>query len=201
MSHQYLTENFPTLKRLALPRVRDRDGERKTAFDQPKRIRCRNQRCRSKLPVPTDNHHHAFCSKYCFEQFYQWRCKVCEDPILKGKRRKSPDHCRNSYEITFAKGQVPPVHGFWSLTLYNDLHLFNPNALKRYSLGTKNKNLKLNADGSLTLYAGAKSPGKDKENNWLPAPAGTFSLYIRAYWPEKAVLDDTWMPPVVKIAN
>jgi hypothetical protein len=104
----------------------------------------------------------------------------------------------NSYEITFAKGQVPPVKGFWSLTLYNDLHLFNQNALKRYSLGTKNKNLKYNTDGSLTLYAGAKSPGKDKENNWLPAPAGTFSLYLRAYWPENAILDGTWKAPKVQ---
>ena len=50
--------------------------------------------------------------------------------------------------------------------------MFNPNALKRYSLGTKNKSLKYNADGSLTLYAGAKSPGADKESNWLPAPKG-----------------------------
>ena len=77
---------------------------------------------------------------------------------------------QNTYSVTFAKGQVPPVKGFWSLTLYNDVHFFNPNPLKRYSLGTKNKNLKYNADGSLTLYAGAKSPGKDKESNWLPAP-------------------------------
>jgi hypothetical protein len=104
-------------------------------------------------------------------------------------------HGQKSYSITFAKGQVPPVKGFWSVTLYNDLHLFNPNALKRYSLGTKNKTLKYNADGSLTLYAGAKSPGKDKESNWLPAPNGTFSLYIRAYWAEKAILDGTWQPP------
>jgi hypothetical protein len=104
----------------------------------------------------------------------------------------------NSYTVTFPKGQVPPVKGFWSLTLYNDVHFFNPNPLKRYSLGTKNKDLKFNADGSLTLYAGAKSPGADKENNWLPAPAGTFSLYLRCYWPEQAVLDGTWMPPQVE---
>jgi hypothetical protein len=104
----------------------------------------------------------------------------------------------NLYTVTFAKGQLPPVKGFWSVTLYNDVHLFNPNPLKRYSLGTKNKTLKYNADGSLTLYAGAKSPGKDKESNWLPAPAGTFSLYIRCYWSEQAVLDGTWMPPQVE---
>jgi hypothetical protein len=42
---------------------------------------------------------------------------------------------------------------------------------------TKNRNLKYNEDGSLTLYAGAKSPGKDKESNWLPAPAGTLSVH------------------------
>jgi hypothetical protein len=97
---------------------------------------------------------------------------------------------KNNYTVTFAKGQEPPVKGFWSMTLYNEHHLFSPNALNRYSLGTKSKSfLKYNADGSLTLYAGAKSPGKDKESNWLPAPNGTFSLYIRAYWSEKAILE------------
>ena len=77
---------------------------------------------------------------------------------------------KNLYSVTFAQGQPPPVKGFWSLTLYNDQHLFNANPLKRYSLGTKNKTLQCNADGSLTLYAGATSPGKEKEANWLPAP-------------------------------
>jgi hypothetical protein len=104
---------------------------------------------------------------------------------------------RNTYAITFANGEIPPVKGFWSLTLYNAEHFFHPNPLGRYSLGTKNKTLKFNADGSLTLYASAKSPGKDKESNWLPAPNGTFSLYLRAYWADKAVLDGQWKPPPV----
>jgi hypothetical protein len=107
---------------------------------------------------------------------------------------------QHTYAITFAKGQAPPVQGFWSLTLYDEYHFFHPNPLKRYALGTKNKTLKYNADGSLTLYAGAKSPGKDKESNWLPAPNEPFSLYLRAYWPEKAIVDGTWLPPqVVKV--
>jgi len=105
---------------------------------------------------------------------------------------------RNLYAVTFAKGQTPLVKGFWSLTLYNDHHLFNPNSLKTYSLGTKNKTLQYNADGSLTLYAGATSPGKDKEANWLPAPNGTFSLYIRGYWADKAMLDGGWTPPTIE---
>ena len=83
-------------------------------------------------------------------------------------------HGRNLYTVTFPKGQMPPVKGFWSLTLYNEHHLFHPNALNRYSLGTKSKSfLQYNPDGSLTLYFGAKSPGKDKETNWVPAPDGT----------------------------
>lgn len=50
----------------------------------------------------------------------------------------------------------------------------------------------------MTLYAGAKAPGADEENDWLPAPNGPFSLYIRAYWADKAILDATWMPPDVQ---
>lgn len=103
-----------------------------------------------------------------------------------------------TYEIKFLAGQEPPVNGFWSLTLYNDKHLFHPNDLNRYSLGTKNKTLKRNADGSLTLYAGAKSPGAAKASNWLTAPSGRFSLYIRAYWGKEPIIDGSWQPPVVK---
>jgi len=103
-----------------------------------------------------------------------------------------------NYEITFPAGELPPVNGFWSMTLYNEHHFFYPNELKRFSLGTKNKNLQFNADGSLTLYAGAKSPDKEKESNWLPAPEAPFSLYIRAYWGQQAILDGSWKPPIVR---
>ncbi|WP_088147714.1 DUF1254 domain-containing protein [Achromobacter denitrificans] len=102
------------------------------------------------------------------------------------------------YEITFAPGELPPVKGFWSLTLYNKHHLFSPNDLNRYSLGTKNKNLARGPDGSLTIYVGPTSPGKDKEANWLPSPNEPISLYIRAYWGDKGILDGSWKPPVVK---
>jgi len=107
-------------------------------------------------------------------------------------------HGENLYTVTFLKGQLPPVKGFWSLTLYNEYHLFHANELNRFSLGTKSKSLHYKPDGSLTLYFGARSPGKDKEPNWVPAPNGTFSLYIRAYWAERAILDGTWLPPTVE---
>jgi len=38
--------------------------------------------------------------------------------------------------------------------MYNSEHLFYPNAMNRFVLGTKNKNLKYNPDGSPTIYLG-----------------------------------------------
>jgi hypothetical protein len=68
----------------------------------------------------------------------------------------------------------------------------------RYSLGTISKNLKSNPDGSLSLYVGTRSPGADKETNWVPAPEESFSLFIRAYWGKEAILDGSWTPPVIE---
>jgi hypothetical protein len=38
------------------------------------------------------------------------------------------------YAVIFPKGQLPPVKGFWSLTMYDPRHFFYANDLKRYSL-------------------------------------------------------------------
>jgi hypothetical protein len=106
-------------------------------------------------------------------------------------------HSRNRYTVTFAGDKMPPVRGFWSLTLYDAQHFFVPNDIKRYSLGTKNKDLKRNADGSLTIYVQADPPDDPAwRANWLPAPKGAeFSLFMRAYWPDAAVLSHAWTPP------
>ncbi|MBB4351033.1 DUF1254 domain-containing protein [Aliirhizobium cellulosilyticum] len=104
----------------------------------------------------------------------------------------------SSYKVTFPKDNTPPVHGFWSLTVYDAQHFFSPNELGCYSLGTKNKTLKIDDDGSLTIYVQPTSPGKDLETNWLPAPAGDFSLYLRAYWPKIEIVDGSWTPPSVR---
>lgn len=108
----------------------------------------------------------------------------------------------NRYSVTFANGATPPVNGFWSLTLYNEHHFFAPNDINRYSLGTKNKTLELDPDGSLTICVQAEPPRETQRSNWLPAPKnGDFSLYIRAYWPKVAILDGSWTPPAVRRAH
>jgi hypothetical protein len=102
------------------------------------------------------------------------------------------------YILHFNKDQVPPVRGFWSLTMYNEKQLFAANPIDRYAIGDRDK-LAFNPDGSLDLYIQRETPGKDKESNWLPAPAsGPFTMNLRLYWPKPEILDGSWAPPGVK---
>jgi hypothetical protein len=108
----------------------------------------------------------------------------------------------NKYVMRFAKGQTPPVEGFWSLTMYDAGYFFVANPIDRYSISPR-QNLKTNPDGSTDLYIQKDSPGADKESNWLPAPAGKFILMLRMYWPDESapsIIDGTWtIPPVKKV--
>jgi len=72
------------------------------------------------------------------------------------------------------------------------------NPIDRYSIGSATPGLKTAADGSITLYFGATSPGKEKESNWLPTPEGPFWMVLRTYGPGKSLLDKTWKMPSVK---
>ena len=55
------------------------------------------------------------------------------------------------------------------------------------------------ADGSLDLYIQNASPGADRESNWLPAPAGPFTMNLRLYLPRRAATEGSWqVPPVVR---
>jgi hypothetical protein len=107
-----------------------------------------------------------------------------------------PYNGANNYVIHFDKGQTPPVNAFWSLTMYDGEFFFVPNPLNRYTLSSRNT-FTLNADGSVDLYIQNQSPGKDKEPNRLPAPAGKFILMLRFYWPKQAIIDGSWKPPAV----
>lgn len=79
----------------------------------------------------------AIAKSNMFENKYNETKYIFTDNDSDGKQLNG----NGLYSVTFPAGQTPPVNGFWSLTLYNDHHFFNPNPLKRYSLGTKNKDL------------------------------------------------------------
>lgn len=109
----------------------------------------------------------------------------------------------NKYVIRFAKGHLPPVQGFWSITMYDANYFFVANPLNRYSISPR-QHLKSNADGTIEIYLQKDSPGADKESNWLPAPAGKFILMMRLYWPKEhppSILDGSWkLPPATMVS-
>jgi hypothetical protein len=120
-----------------------------------------------------------------------------------GADGKPYDGAANKYVVHIDKGQMPPVNGFWSLTMYNGQYFFVDNPLNRYTLSSRTKFV-TNADGSVDMYLQADSPGKAKEANWLPAPKGRFIPMLRLYWPKEtppSILDGTWKPPAVKPAT
>jgi hypothetical protein len=104
------------------------------------------------------------------------------------------------YVMRFPKGQLPPAHGFWSVTMYNAQYFFVDNPINRYSISPR-QNLQANPDGSIDLYIQHESPGKDKESNWLPAPPDKFVLMMRMYWPSEetpSIINGTWSPPAAQ---
>ncbi len=118
-------------------------------------------------------------------------------PVARQDIAGEPLSGASKYVIHFEKGDAPPVKGFWSLTMYDEGYFFVPNDLNRYTLSSR-FDLKYNKDGSLDFYIQKDNPGKDKEANWLPAPAGGFILMFRFYWPEHQILDGSWKLPEVR---
>ena len=119
------------------------------------------------------------------------------------------DGSKHNYTLTFGASQLPPVKGFWSLTMYDGkTQLLIKNPIDRYLINSPMlPQLKKNKDGSLTLYIQKDSPGKDKESNWLPAPDGPIYLVMRLYWPKTqppSILppgEGTWNPPGIVVAK
>jgi hypothetical protein len=107
----------------------------------------------------------------------------------------------NRYVLHFEKGQLPPVNAFWSVTLYDADSFFVDNPINRYAISSWMP-LRPNADGSIDIDIQHDPPGKDREPNWLPAPAqGAFNLTLRMYWPKDqppSFLDGSWKPPGVR---
>jgi hypothetical protein len=122
---------------------------------------------------------------------------------------KPLDGSEHNYTLTFAKDQLPPVNAFWSVTMYDGkTQLLIENPINRYLINSPMlPSLKKNEDGSLTLYIQNKSPGADKESNWLPAPDGPIYMVMRLYWPKTeapSILpagEGSWQPPAIIAAQ
>jgi hypothetical protein len=108
----------------------------------------------------------------------------------------SPLEGGNNYRV-----HVPanvPVREFWSVTVYSlETSSFFLNST-RLTLGSLDKELKKNADGSVDIYVGPKAP-VGQESNWLFTPAGQkWFPWFRFYGPEKAIFDKLWKMPDIE---
>ncbi len=106
---------------------------------------------------------------------------------------------QHDYIMHFPAGGFPPNNAFWSLTMTDpQAHMVN-NSINRYNVGTFS-NLVPNADGSVDIYL-QTTPPTGNESNWLPAPAGNFKLWLRAYLPGPAILNGSYrVPPVLEVS-
>jgi hypothetical protein len=115
------------------------------------------------------------------------------------------DGSKANYTITFAAGRLPPVNAFWSVTMYDGrTQLLIENPIDRYLINAPMlPAMKRGADGSLTIYVQNRSPGPERESNWLPAPNGPAYLVMRLYWPKTEppsllpIGQGAWQPPPV----
>ncbi len=104
----------------------------------------------------------------------------------------------HDYVMHFPPGGLPPNHAFWSITMGDARNHFVANPINRYSVSDRT-GLAPNPDGSVDIYIQKAAPA-GHESNWLPAPAGNFILWLRAYIPGEAILDGKYtVPPVVEV--
>ena len=87
-----------------------------------------------------------------------------------------------------------PAANFWSVTFYEAANASGlANGQPFPSLGSRDKPVQ-NADGSIDLYFGPKTPN-GKEGNWLAtAPSRGFFAILRLYGPTEAALNKSWKP-------
>jgi hypothetical protein len=106
------------------------------------------------------------------------------------------------YTLRLPPSQLPPANAFWSVTMYEmPASLLVDNPIDRYLINSAMlPKMKKDPDGGYTIYIQNESPGKAKEDNWLPAPKGPFVMAMRIYWPKPEALDGSWKkPPLERI--
>jgi len=72
---------------------------------------------------------------------------------------------------------------------------------RRLTLGSLDKELRKNDDGSVDISTGPKPP-TGQDSNWLYTPAGqAWFPWFRFYGPEKALFDKSWKMPDIEMIN
>ncbi|MEI6860241.1 MAG: DUF1254 domain-containing protein [Shewanella sp.] len=102
----------------------------------------------------------------------------------------------NNYTMHFTS--APPVHSFWSVTLYDaKTKMLIGNEINRFSISDQTPIIN-NDDGSFDLFLSYKKPTNSRqESNWLPTAKGNFYAITRLYIPSQDILDMKWTVPAI----
>lgn len=93
-----------------------------------------------------------------------------------------------------------PVKDFWSVILYSNQTRSQIQTDQRFpSVSSQTQGLLVNADGSIDLYFGPKSPA-GKEKNWVQTiPKTGWNTILRLYGPLEPWFDKTWRPGEIEL--
>ena len=95
-----------------------------------------------------------------------------------------------------------PVKQFWSLIIYDIetlAFIYSPEEKAGLSSFDLEK-MKINKDGSVTIYFGPKAP-KGLESNWIPTSGKKPLPIVRMYGGKEAFWDKSWKMPDVELVN
>jgi len=111
----------------------------------------------------------------------------------------SPLLGEDNYRLHVAAGV--PVREFWSITVYSLATSSFFLHSTHLTLGSLDRELQKNADGSVDIYIGPKAPA-GHESNWLyTQPGQKWFPWFRVYGPEKAIFDKSWkLPDIEKVS-
>ncbi|MGB7204186.1 MAG: DUF1254 domain-containing protein [Anderseniella sp.] len=96
----------------------------------------------------------------------------------------------------------PPAKDFWAVTMYDTQTRSQLQTDQQFpTLGSQDKGIKKNADGSYDIYFAPKAP-EGQEGNWLQTIHGkSWWIGLRMYGPEQPLIDKTWRPGEIELVK
>jgi len=95
-----------------------------------------------------------------------------------------------------------PAKDFWSFTLYdNQTRSMLQTDAQFPAIGSNDKSVVQNKDGSYDIYFGPEAP-KGKESNWVQTvPGKGWNTIFRLYGPLESWFDQTWRPGEIELVK
>jgi hypothetical protein len=95
-----------------------------------------------------------------------------------------------------------PVNNFWAVTLYDTQTRSLLQTSQPFpTVGSQNKGMKQNKDGSYDIYFAPEAP-KGQENNWVQTVSGkSWFTILRMYGPLEPWIEKTWRPSEIELVK